>query len=83
MKNYLSLLVVGLLFSSCVAVKFPSEIKVHVSLPENMSEKQVDELIDKIPTNIGRRKINTRVEISSKEGTTIKEEKTEEDFKNN
>lgn len=83
MKNYLSLFVAGLLFSSCVSVRFPSEIKVHVSLPENMSEKQVGELINKIPTNLGQRKVKTRVEISSKEGTTIKEEKTEESFKNN
>ena len=83
MKNHLSVVVVGLVLSSCVAIKFPSEIKVHVSLPENISEKQVDDLIDKIPGNIGRRNINTRIEINSKEGTKVKEEKTEEDFKNN
>ena len=47
MKSFvLTLLVAGLL-SSCVVVRFPAEIKVHVDLPENISEEQVDRLIDK------------------------------------
>lgn len=68
------------LLSSCVAVRFPSEIKVHVELPENISEEQVDRLIDKISPTLGQRKVKTRIEISGQEETTVKEEKTEEGF---
>ena len=76
MKSFvLTLLAAGLL-SSCVVVRFPAEIKVHVDLPENISEEQVDRLIDKIPPTVGQRNVKTRLEICSKEGT-IKEEKTE------
>ena len=68
------------LLNSCVVVRFPAEIKVRVELPENISEEQVDRLIDKIPPTVGQRNVKTRVEISSKEGTTVKEEKTEENY---
>ena len=57
------------------AVKFPNEIRVHVQLPEQISDEQVDRLIDKIPPTLGQRKVKTRVEISSGTGTTVKEEK--------
>ena len=80
MKKIANLLITALLFSSCVAVKFPSEINVHVQLPENISEEQVDRLIDKIPPSLGQRKIKTRVEISTDTGTTVKEEKKEENY---
>lgn len=56
MKTFaLTLLAAGLL-SSCVVVRFPAEIKVHVDLPENISEEQVDRLIDKIPPTVGQKK---------------------------
>lgn len=78
MKSFVvSLLVAGLL-SSCVVVRFPAEIKVHVELPENISEDQVNRLIDKIPPSVGQKKVKTRVEISSKEGSSVKEFRTEE-----
>lgn len=67
------------LLNSCVVVRFPAEIKVRVELPENISEEQVDRLIDKIPPTVGQRNVKTRLEISSKEGA-VKEEKTEESY---
>ena len=83
MKKSLLILTVGLLLSSCIAVKFPSEIKVHIDVPDNISEEQVDRLIDKIPPILGQRKVKTLVEISSEKGTTVKEEKTEENYNKN
>ena len=83
MKKSLLILTVGLLLSSCIAVIFPSEIKVHIDVPDNISEEQVDRLIDKIPPTLGQRKVKTRVEISSDKGTTVKEEKTEENYNKN
>lgn len=79
MKKIASLLITALLFSSCVAIKFPNEIRVHVDLPENVSEEQIDRLIDKIPPTVGQRKIKTRVEISTDAGTTVKEENYNKD----
>lgn len=79
MKKIASLLITALLFSSCVAIKFPNEIRVHVDLPENVSEEQIDRLIDKIPPTVGQRKIKTRVEISTVAGTTVKEENYNKD----
>ena len=79
MKKIASLLFTALLFSSCVAIKFPNEIRVHVDLPENVSEEQIDRLIDKIPPTVGQRKIKTRVEISTVAGTTVKEENYNKD----
>lgn len=67
------------LLNSCVVVRFPAEIKVRVELPENISEEQVDRLIDKIPPTVSQRNVKTRLEISSKEGT-VKEKKTEESY---
>ena len=75
MKKTLFLFVFGFALSSCVAVKFPNEIRVYVQLPEQISDEQVDRLIDKIPPTLGQRKVKTRVEISSGTGTTVKEEK--------
>ena len=56
MKKTLFLFVFGFALSSCVAVKFPNEIRVHVQLPEQISDEQVDRLIDKIPPTLGQRK---------------------------
>ena len=82
MKKTLSLLLFCFLVSSCVTERFPNEIRVHVQLPEHISDEQVDRLIDKIPPTLGQRKVKTRVEISSDTGTTVKEEKTEENYRN-
>jgi len=78
MKSFVVTLLVAGLLSSCVVVRFPAEIKVHVELPENISEDQVNRLIDKIPPRIGQKKATTRVEISSKESSSVKEFRTEE-----
>lgn len=83
MKSFFYTLISLFFLSSCVSVRFPSEIKVHVELPENMSEEQVERLIDKIPSNLGQRKVKTRIEISDDKGTTVKEEKTEENYNGN
>ena len=83
MKSFVLTLLAAGLVSSCVVVRFPAEIKVHIDLPENISEEQVNPLIDKISPTVGQRKVKTRVEISSKECTTVKEEKTEEKYQNN
>lgn len=80
MKSIILSLLLTIVLSSCVSVRFPSEIKVHIQLPENISEEQVDRLIEKIPPSIKQKMIKTRVEISSQSGTTVKEEKTEEHF---
>lgn len=45
-----------------------------------MTEEHVDKLVDKIPPTIGQRKIKTKVEVNTKEGKTIKEEKTAESY---
>ena len=82
MKKTLFLFVFSFALSSCVAVKFPDEIRIHVQLPEQISDEQVDRLIDKIPPTLGQRKVKTRVEISSDTGTTVKEEKTEGNYRN-
>jgi len=79
MKKILSLLFIASLFSSCVVIKFPNEIKVQVDLPENVSEKQIDRLIDKIPPALGQQKIKTRMEISTNVGADTKEEKNLDD----
>ena len=79
MKKILGLLFITSLFSSCVVIKFPNEIKVKVDLPENVSEKQIDRLIDKIPPAIGQQKIKTHLEISTNVGANRKEKKTAED----
>ena len=78
MKSFVVTLLVAGLLSSCVVVRFPAEIKVHVELPENISEDQVNRLIDKIPPSIGQKKATTRVEISLKESSSVKEFRTEE-----
>ena len=54
MKKTLFLFAFGFALSSCVAVKFPNEIRVYVQLPEQISDEQVDLLIDKIPPTIGQ-----------------------------
>ena len=78
MKSFVVTLLVAGLLSSCVVVRFPAEIKVHVELPENISEDQVNRLIDKIPPTVGQKKVKTRVEISAKEGSSVNEFRTEE-----
>lgn len=81
MKSFVVTLLVAALLSSCVVVRFPAEIKVHVELPENISEDQVNRLIDKIPPSVGQKKVKTRVEINSKETSAVREFRTENNNK--
>ena len=74
MKTSILFALMTLLFTSCVSVRFPEEIKVHVSLPENISEENMTKIIDKIPPSLGKRNVKTRVEITTKDGTQIHEE---------
>ena len=57
-------LILPLLFiTSCVSVRFPEEVKVNVTFPENMSEESISELIDKIPSSLNNRNVKTNIEV--------------------
>jgi uncharacterized ParB-like nuclease family protein len=51
---------------------------VNVTFPENISEENMTRIIDKIPPTLGKRKVQTRVEVVTHGGTTTKEEQREE-----
>lgn len=68
--------------TSCFSVRFPNEIKVNVTFPENLSEENISQIIDKIPPTLGKRKVNTRVEVTTSKGTTTREEQREESLQN-
>ena len=72
-----------MVFTSCVSVRFPEEIKVHLEFPENLSEENISQIIDKIPPVLAKRKIKTQVEIISKEGTTKQQSVKEESLQKN
>ena len=59
--TYLILLL--LFITSCVCVRFPEEVKVNVTFPENMSEESISELIDKIPSSLNNRNVKTNIEV--------------------
>ncbi|MBL6669560.1 MAG: hypothetical protein ISP72_05510 [Flavobacteriaceae bacterium] len=59
--TYLILLL--LFITSCVSVRFPEEVKVNVTFPENMSEESISELIDKIPSSLNNRNVKTNIEV--------------------
>ena len=65
MKNYFLIFLAAAFLSSCVAVKFPSEITVHLELPEEMHEEQIERLIDEIHLAAKGSKVRTRVNITS------------------
>lgn len=77
MKNFLILFLVSCLFSSCVAIRFPAEIKVHIAVPENITKQQIDALIDKIPPTLQQNKIKARVEFSSDEKQSTEQNKNQ------
>ena len=62
------------LTSSCVAVKFPSEIKVSVGMPENITEENIAKLIDKIPNKISKKDVKVYVAIPKKKGPQVRED---------
>jgi hypothetical protein len=57
------LILVLLFITSCVSVRFPEEVKVNVTFPENMSEESISELIDKIPSSLNNRNVKTNIEV--------------------
>ncbi len=59
--TYLILLL--LFITSCVSVRFPEELKVNVTFPENISEESISELIDKIPSSLNNRNVKTKIEV--------------------
>ena len=59
--TYLILLL--LFITSCVSVRFPEEVKVNVTFPENISEESISELIDKIPSSLNNRNVKTKIEV--------------------
>lgn len=77
MKNFLILFLVSCLFSCCVGIRFPSEIKVHIAVPENITEQQIDALIDKIHPTLQQNKIKARVEFSSDEKQSTEQNKNQ------
>jgi hypothetical protein len=83
MKKIYPLALVLMVFASCVSVRFPEEIKVHLEFPENLSEENIAQIIDKIPPVLAKRKIKTQVEIISKEGTTKQQSVKEESLQKN
>ena len=56
-------ILVLLFITSCVSVRFPEEVKVNVTFPENMSEESISELIDKIPSSLNNRNVKTNIEV--------------------
>jgi len=73
MKKIIFTLLAASLLTSCVAIKFPSEITIHLEVDETLTEDQVDRLIAKIPATIGEKKIRTRVELGTKHENTDKD----------
>jgi hypothetical protein len=73
MKKIIFTLLAASLLTSCVPIKFPSEITIHLEVDETLTEDQVDRLIAKIPTTIGKKKIRTRVELGTKHENTDKD----------
>jgi hypothetical protein len=83
MKKIYPLALVLMVFTSYVSLRFPEEIKVHLEFPENLSEENISQIIDKIPPVLAKRKIKTQVEIISKEGTTRQQSEKEESLQKN
>lgn len=83
MKKIYPLALVLMVFTSCVSVRFPEEIKVHLEFPENLSEENISQIIDKIPPVLAKRKIKTQVEIISKVGPRKQQSVKEESLQKN
>lgn len=65
MKSFIILILTSVVLSSCVVVRFPSEIKIHVDIPEQMTKEQIDQLVDQIPEAIKQDNVKARIEINS------------------
>ena len=65
MKYFIILILTSVVLSSCVVVRFPSEVKIHVDIPEQMSKEQIDKLVDQIPEAIKQDNVKARIEINS------------------
>lgn len=65
MKSFIILILTSVVLSSCVVVRFPSEVKIHVDIPEQMSKEQIDKLVDQIPEAIKQDNVKARIEINS------------------
>jgi len=65
MKSFIILILTSVVLSSCVVVRFPSEVKIHVDIPEQMTKEQIDQLVDQIPEAIKQDNVKARIEINS------------------
>lgn len=65
MKSFIILILTSVVLSSCVVVRFPSEVKIHVDIPEHMTKEQIDQLVDQIPEAIKQDNVKARIEINS------------------
>lgn len=65
MKTFLPLVGLTALLTSCVVVRFPTEVKIHVAIPEQMTKEQIDQLVDQIPKAIKDDKLKATIEVSS------------------
>ena len=65
MKYFIILILTSVVLSSCVVVRFPSEVKIHVDIPEQMTKEQIDKLVDQIPEAIKQDNVKARIEINS------------------
>jgi hypothetical protein len=70
------LLISLFVISSCVSVRLPNEIKVNVTFPENLSEENISQIIDKIPAAYYNRRGKTRIEVVTSQAAQPK--KTQE-----
>lgn len=64
MKTFFPLVALTILLTSCVVVRFPSEIKIHVAVPEQMTKEQIDQLVDQIPKVIKEEQLKATIEVS-------------------
>ena len=54
MKPFLFTLLAALFLSSCVAVRFPEEIKINIEMPENASPEQIQAVMGSLRLEMNR-----------------------------
>lgn len=63
MNKLVSLLGLCLLLTSCLAVKFPSKVTINVSTPTNLTEEQINTLIEEISNQINPDSIELNIDM--------------------
>ena len=54
MKPFFFALLAALFLSSCVAVRFPEEIKINIEMPENASPEQIQAVMGSLRLEMNR-----------------------------